>query len=308
MAKFQSFGQVGNSKTDDQVIIDALDLGGASGYWLRATRVSRSGKALNSAITFVPETIDLSLKFVDIASDKDGIIAQVATANGLLGIIRNPRKDAVDIYYSSGAELDPTGLVRRDGTTTLTGNWDIGDAKKILANEISARNTAGLKLFEDGGKGIFVKDGFGFTGINNINPSFLLHISAKAAGNETVLAINNPFATEPEFDVIRLLKSGENGGIDILDADESENIKLRAVGNSYFIGGNVGIGTVSPGTSIILELSSTTKAFVPTKMTKTQRDAIASKVAGMLIYQTDNTPGLRTYNGSNWMRYTETID
>jgi hypothetical protein len=43
-------------------------------------------------------------------------------------------------------------------------------------------------------------------------------------------------------------------------------------------------------------------------MTKAQRDLIAAPVAGMAIYQTDNTPGLRVYNGANWMRFTETAD
>jgi len=72
--------------------------------------------------------------------------------------------------------------------------------------------------------------------------------------------------------------------------------------------GNIGIGTTSPGASVLLDLSSTTKAFCPPRMTKAQRDAIGTPVASMMIYQTDNTPGLRTYNGTNWMRYTETAD
>jgi hypothetical protein len=72
--------------------------------------------------------------------------------------------------------------------------------------------------------------------------------------------------------------------------------------------GNVGIGTTSPGASSLLELSSNTKGVVLPRMTKTQRNAIASPVAGMVIYQTDNTPGLRVYDGTNWMRYTETAD
>lgn len=73
--------------------------------------------------------------------------------------------------------------------------------------------------------------------------------------------------------------------------------------------GNVLIGA-SAGTtgSILLELNSTTRALLLTRMTKTQRDAISTPVAGMLVYQTDNTPGLRAYNGTNWMRFTETAD
>lgn len=58
----------------------------------------------------------------------------------------------------------------------------------------------------------------------------------------------------------------------------------------------------------ILELESTTKGFLPPKMTKAQRDLISSPLAGLVVYQTDNTPGLRCYNGANWMRYTETAD
>ncbi len=91
--------------------------------------------------------------------------------------------------------------------------------------------------------------------------------------------------------------------------------QTRAIGDQAMLervridsSGNVGIGTINPGFSALLELSSTTKGFVLPRMTKTQRDAIAFPVAGMMIYQTDNTPGLRVYNGTNWMRFTETAD
>ena len=71
---------------------------------------------------------------------------------------------------------------------------------------------------------------------------------------------------------------------------------------------NVGIGTGLPGTSNLLELSSTSKGLVLPRMTKAQRNAISSPVAGMVIYQTDLTPGLRVFNGTNWMRFTEAVD
>ena len=50
------------------------------------------------------------------------------------------------------------------------------------------------------------------------------------------------------------------------------------------------------------------KGFVLPRMTKAQRNAIATPVPGMAIYQTDLTPGLREYNGRSWMRFTETAD
>lgn len=73
--------------------------------------------------------------------------------------------------------------------------------------------------------------------------------------------------------------------------------------------GNTGLGTGMTITSCaLLEIKSTTKGLLLPRMSKAQRDAISSPVAGLAIYQTDNTPGLRVYNGSSWMRYTETAD
>jgi hypothetical protein len=81
------------------------------------------------------------------------------------------------------------------------------------------------------------------------------------------------------------------------------------LGNSgVFVNGNVGIGTASTNASGILEITSTTKGLLLPRMTRAQRNAIVTPVAGLMIYQTDLTPGLRVYNGTNWMRYTEFID
>jgi len=64
--------------------------------------------------------------------------------------------------------------------------------------------------------------------------------------------------------------------------------------------------TITSG-SVLADFQSTTQGVVLPRMTKTQRDAMTA-VAGMVVYQTDNTPGLRVYNGTNWMRFTETAD
>lgn len=63
--------------------------------------------------------------------------------------------------------------------------------------------------------------------------------------------------------------------------------------------GNFGIGTVSPNANAILDLTSTTKAFMPPRMTTTQRDLVASPTEGMIIYNT-TTHVLNHYNGSSW--------
>lgn len=52
--------------------------------------------------------------------------------------------------------------------------------------------------------------------------------------------------------------------------------------------------------SAMLEVKSTTKGFLPPRMTEAQRDAIQLPSAGLLIYQTDSTAGLYQYDGSAW--------
>ncbi|MEO7925157.1 MAG: hypothetical protein ABIR93_00380, partial [Saprospiraceae bacterium] len=48
--------------------------------------------------------------------------------------------------------------------------------------------------------------------------------------------------------------------------------------------GSVGIGTTSPATSAILDLTSTTQGFLPPRMTTAQRNAIPVPVPGMIIF------------------------
>jgi hypothetical protein len=60
----------------------------------------------------------------------------------------------------------------------------------------------------------------------------------------------------------------------------------------------VGIGT-TPNASAILDVASTTKAFIPPRMTTVQRDAIVSPVAGMVIYNI-TINALNIYNGTVW--------
>lgn len=43
-------------------------------------------------------------------------------------------------------------------------------------------------------------------------------------------------------------------------------------------------------------------------MTKAQRNLIINPSVGYIIFQTDNIPGIRVWNGTAWVRFAETID
>ena len=55
--------------------------------------------------------------------------------------------------------------------------------------------------------------------------------------------------------------------------------------------GSAGIGTTTPNASSLLEIKSTTQGMLIPRMTIAQRNAIASPATGLLIYQTNSTPG-----------------
>ena len=77
----------------------------------------------------------------------------------------------LDNRYFTETEVDTefTNYLKKDGTTPLTGNWDIGTGKYILAESIMARTAAGLILKTAGGNTVAtVKDDNSFEIQNNL--------------------------------------------------------------------------------------------------------------------------------------------
>ena len=62
----------------------------------------------------------------------------------------------------------------------------------------------------------------------------------------------------------------------------------------------VGINTTTPDPSSMLDIQSTEKGLLIPRMTLVERNNISSPAQGLMVYQTDNTPGFYYYNGSTW--------
>ena len=74
--------------------------------------------------------------------------------------------------------------------------------------------------------------------------------------------------------------------------------------------GNVEIGGVlsaggSGHASAVLSASSTTKGFLPPRMSATDRAGISNATAGLIVYQTDELKGLYVFDGTNWLHHSE---
>jgi hypothetical protein len=67
----------------------------------------------------------------------------------------------------------------------------------------------------------------------------------------------------------------------------------------------VGIGTTTPDSSSILDLTSTSKGLLPPRMTAWQRNTISSPFAGLMIWCTDcgASGEIQIYNGSDWVNF-----
>lgn len=80
------------------------------------------------------------------------------------------------LLFGLGDKADHTWAVTIDGTRVLTGDWDIGNTRRIIADGIQARDGDGI-LLEDSGStlGLFVSAG-GYTGAGLNTPLAQLHV------------------------------------------------------------------------------------------------------------------------------------
>jgi len=65
----------------------------------------------------------------------------------------------------------------------------------------------------------------------------------------------------------------------------------------------VGINIETPDASAALDITSTTGGLLVPRMTKDDRGFIDTPATGLMIYQTDGTPGFYYFNGSSWEGY-----
>ncbi len=72
-------------------------------------------------------------------------------------------------------------------------------------------------------------------------------------------------------------------------------------------GQGVGIGTTSPNSSSMLEIKSTTDGLLIPRMTTTQRKAIASPAAGLLVFDTDKQT-IYYFDGEKWTPFLFAVD
>jgi hypothetical protein len=80
------------------------------------------------------------------------------------------------------------------------------------------------------------------------------------------------------------------------------NLYMAGTADNY-LAGSLGVGTASPNASAILDVQSTTKGVRMPNMTTTQKNAIASPAAGLMVFDT-TLAKLCVYSGAAWQTIT----
>ena len=84
--------------------------------------------------------------------------------------------------------------------------------------------------------------------------------------------------------------------------DFALRVDSLTVANLFRVDGdsnNIGIGTGAPSDSALVDMTSTTKGFLPPRLTTTQRDAIVTPSPGLIVYNT-TTDKINFYTGAAW--------
>jgi hypothetical protein len=125
-----------------------------------------------------------------------------------------------------------------------------------------------------------------------------------AAGSVDALTLNYSSQT------LRFYNDGTNNPIYLIQSSAASKLTIGYTFNYYFsfdharksvaIDSDMGAGAPQANASAVLDVKSTTKGFLPPRMTTTEKNAITTPAAGLMIYDTTlNRPCF--YNGTSWI-------
>lgn len=309
----------------------SVSFGGTQNYWVKLTTVDMNYQYMHyeNQITLTSRRgLDAKLTFIVRQEDVLGVAPEVEvhldSANSKLlkadvkavTTINDASKTQVELYIRTTQDYEVVGYQ----VISQSGYYDTVDSEPgtLIATLPAGTQTSpsygsALWSISSGANITFPGNvGIGTTASNQVlnlynGGSTYINIQAGPSsqtflGNDITGATFFPFSAANDTN----LRGSFGLNIGSLGAKPIKFATNNAARMTIDSNGKVGIGTTAP--SGVFEVTSTTGGVVLPRMTKAQRNAIASPIAGTMVYQTDSTPGLRVYNGTNWMRFTETAD
>jgi len=220
---------------------------------------------------------------------------QTSTANSTTNVSAIPNGTGVNAVFRGYGASDPTNAP----SISLA---QIGTTESTIRAEANGSSSYVPMTFYTGGSERLRIDTSGNVGIGTSSPYNKLTVENSAGTSPPALgAQGGHFSlSNGTYGMLSGVTSGGNGWIQAQRTDSTAtayNLLLQPSG------GNVGIGTTSPNASAILDAQSTTKGLRFPNMTTTQKNAISSPAAGLVIFDTTLSK-LCVYTGAAWQTIT----
>jgi uncharacterized protein (TIGR02145 family) len=215
------------------------------------------------------------------------------------------------IYYNSGnvgiGTSNPTRKLEVYGITCIRGGGylavDAISTGDNFAYFTSAGNTTGTGLkFETArsqdnvGVVRMTITNEGKVGIGTTNPLANLQINVGGTDAKAGIGINSSL----DGGKLLTINQGTAGKFNFTEPGVIDLVTMD------FDHQNVGINVTQPASSALLDMTSTTKGFLPPRMTAQDRDNIQNPSTGLIIYCT-TTNKVNVYDGTDWFELCQTI-
>jgi hypothetical protein len=202
-----------------------------------------------------------------------------------------------------GSNTDAGYKLDVQGTGRFTGQLQIGNTGTWETYINSRTSLSGILLRANYGVGnqmdlTFDLNGFlNMTGAKFSAPTILAKTLLQTDGQLTIYGNQKPLYFVNVTDQYIM---GLSGNTFVLRAASSSVASGGSLAFTAFVNGNISFNSSTDYASAQVAIDSTTKGFLPPRMTSTQRTAISSPAAGLIVYQTDSTEGLYQYLSTGW--------
>ena len=267
--------------------------GAGTAYNYLASRLGIGTTSPSSALHVVG-TINATNVQTPLVFSSGGDSLTLATQGGTSAITifpttRNVLIQNAGVTADAGYRLDVNGTARVSGQ--VTGDSFVPTSSTIPTNGmyLPSANTLG---FASGTSARMVITSTGVVGIGPTSPTGLFEVKGDGAssftrGTKSILLNPNVVGADTESFI-----TTSTGMAFAFGTAATERMRITS-------GGNLLVGTTTDVASSKVTIASTTQGFLPPRMTTTQKNAIGTPAAGLVVYDTD-TNKLCCYNGTTW--------